>query len=195
MPSRYIRALNSYSALMEEAKYRLLTIDTALEWSTGLPDGAVREYCFLQLRMLCELIALGCLTAHGDLQSGKLKGRYEANKIIRGLQRLHPKFYPVAATLTETGTRTAIELLEDGFFTKEELMKLYWKCGKVLHRGSFKALPSRRYSDTDIEEIETSKKKIEVLLSCHTIIMADNRTWVVFRLRNEEGNVEWRTME
>jgi hypothetical protein len=38
------------------------------------------------------------------------------------------------------------------------------------------------------------KQKIEVLLGCHVIEMADKKTWVVFRLRNEEGNVEWRTI-
>src|SRR5262245_27923594 len=75
-------------------KRRLLAMDTAPEGKTGLPEVAVREYCFLQLRMLCELIALGCLTAQGDLQTGKLKDEYRADKIIRRLQQLHPDFYP-----------------------------------------------------------------------------------------------------
>jgi hypothetical protein len=196
MPSKYREALNGYSGLMEEAKYRLLAMDTALGGRTGLPDGAIREYCFLQLRMLCELIALGCLTAHGDLGTGKLKEVYEADKIIRRLQRLHSEFYPFAATLDLDQYQVRPKL---GGLTKEELVKLYWRCGDVLHRGSFKALPSRKYSDADIEEIGMWKQKIEILLSCHVIEMADKKTdkktWVVFRLRNEEGNVEWRTLE
>jgi hypothetical protein len=127
-----MKPLNAYLGLMEEASYRLLAMDTALEGRTGLPPGAIKEYCFLQLRMLCELIALGCLTAHGDLQTGKLKDAYEADKIIRRLQRLHPDFYPIAAIRTDKGPR----LYEDGFLTKEALTKLYWRCGDVLHRGS-----------------------------------------------------------
>src|SRR5262245_25239192 len=74
--SKYTEAMDFYSVLMHEAKRRLLAMDTALEGKTGLPEVAVREYCFLQLRMLCELIALGCLTAQGDLQTGKLKDEY-----------------------------------------------------------------------------------------------------------------------
>jgi hypothetical protein len=74
----------------------------------------------------------------------------------RRLQRLHPDFYPIAATQTDKGPM----LYKDGFLTKEGLMKLYWKCGDVLHRGSFKALPSSRYLDADIEEIATWKRKI-----------------------------------
>ena len=71
-PSKYREALNAYSMLMEEAKDRLSAMDIALEGKTGLSMGAIHELCFLQLRMLCELIALGCLTAHGDLETGKL---------------------------------------------------------------------------------------------------------------------------
>ena len=140
--------LNAYVGLMEEAKYRLFAMDTALEGRTGLPPGATREYCFLQLRMLCELIALGCLTAHGDLQTGKLKKAYEADRIIRGLQRLHPKFYPIAAIRTDKGPK----LIHEHGLTKEELVKLYWKCGNVLHRGSFEAHSSKRYGIYTIGE-------------------------------------------
>jgi hypothetical protein len=188
--TKYLKALNAYTGLMEEAKYRLLATDIALGGATGLPDGAIREYCFLQLRMLCELIALGCLTAHGDLATGKLKGNYEADRIIRGLQPLHRHFYPIAATLTEEPR--SIRLHEDGFLTKEELQKLYRRCHDVLHRGSFKAQPSKGYSDADIEEIRTWKKKIEAF-RCHAIYMADNRTMAVFWFK--DGRTWWGTFE
>src|SRR6516162_9507585 len=131
----YQEAMDAYSILMHEAKHRLWAMDTALGGQTGLPDGAIPELCFLQLRMLCELIALGCLTAHGDVVTGKLKEEYKADKILSRLQQLHSDFYPYAATRTEAG----IELRKDGF-TKEELTKLYWKCGDVLHRGTVETL-------------------------------------------------------
>ena len=126
------------------------------------------------------MIALGCLTAHGDLQTGKLKEEYKADKIINRLQHLHPDFYPYATTRTEAG----IELRKDGF-TKEELVKLYWKCGDVLHRGTVETLWSRKSGDTEIEEIRTWKQKIEALLSNHTILMADGVTAAIFRLWDE----------
>jgi hypothetical protein len=181
--SEYTEAMDAYTVLMQEAKARLLAMDTALEGKTGLPEVAVREYCFLQLRMLCELIALGCLTAQGDLQTGKLKKSYKADQIICRLEVLHPDFYPYAATRTEAG----IELRKDGF-TKEELMKLYWKCGDVLHRGTVETLWSRKSGDVGIEEIRTWKQKIEALLSYHTILMADGVTAATFRLWEED---EW----
>ena len=181
-----MRHLHAYVGLMEEAKYRLFAMDTALEGRTGLPPGATREYCFLQLRMLCELIALGCLTAHGDLGTGKLKGDYKADKIIQGLQRLHPDFYPIAAIRTDKGPK-----LYEGGLTKEELPKLYGKCGDVLHRGSFKALPSRQYSEADIAEIKTWKRKIEAL-SCHGIYTVGRKSMMLFWIR-EDGRASWET--
>jgi hypothetical protein len=141
--------------------------------------------------MLCELIALACLTAHGDLETSKLKEAYEADRIIRRLQQLHSEFYPIGATQV----RYQVELRRDGFLTKEEAVSLYRKCGVVLHRGSFNAQASLGYSDADIEEIRAWKQKIEALLSCHAIFMADERTMVLFVLRNEEGRVQWRTLE
>jgi hypothetical protein len=184
--SKYDQAMDAYSVLMHEAKQRLLAMDTALEGKTGLPIAAVCEYCFLQLRMLCELIALGCLTAHGDLQIGKdLRKAWQADKIIHLLQQLHPKFYPYAATERETAT----ELREEGF-TKEELVKLYGKCGDVLHRGTFQTLWSRKSGDVDIEEIRTWKQKIEARLSSHAILMADGSTVALFKLWEEQVTLE-----
>jgi hypothetical protein len=171
--SRYEEALDVYSRLMREAKVRLIGMDTALEGKTGLPNATTCEFCFLQLRMLCELIALGCLTAHGDLQVGKdLQKAWQADKIIRDLEKLHPEFYPKAAPQQNEG------------FTKEELTKLYWRCGDVLHRGTLQTLWSRDgHGDAGIEEIRTWKQKIEAQLGHHTIVMADGTTTATFKVR------------
>jgi hypothetical protein len=72
----------------------------------GLPAAIVREVRFLQLRMLCELIALACLMAHGDIPavqaSKKLSKEYSADKIIGQLDALHPNFYPYPVLVTVT---------------------------------------------------------------------------------------------
>jgi hypothetical protein len=112
---------------------------------------------------------------------GKLRRTWEADKIIRGLEELHPQFYPRAATGSETPTE-----LKEGVFTKEELVRLWWKCGEVLHRGSIQTLWYRRYADA-VEEIRTWKEKIEALLSYHAIVMADGNTIALFKLSELGG--------
>lgn len=64
---------------------------------TGLPSFAVRDFGFLQLRMICEDIALGCLVAHGDITESnrrKFAREHSADRIMSMLHDLHPNFYP-----------------------------------------------------------------------------------------------------
>jgi hypothetical protein len=189
-PAKYRPALNAYCKLLNEAKHRLAALDTLLGGKTGLSAGAIHESAYLQLRMLCELIALGCLIAHGDLTArSKLKKTYEASKIIKHLERLHPEFYPRAATQTKAGPDEFDAILRnDGFLTKKELLKLYAKSGAVLHRGSLGGLFSNRKYDADLADLKAWKDKIEVLLGYHAMFMLDDETVVLFVLRNKANN-------
>src|ERR1017187_2239008 len=67
--SRLREATNLYAFFMAEIKVRIGAINAiggTIEHR--VPALIVREFCFLQFRMICELIALGCLTAHGDIK-------------------------------------------------------------------------------------------------------------------------------
>jgi hypothetical protein len=98
--------------------------------------------------MLCELIALGCLVTHGDIQAAqarKLQKTWEADKIINHLEALHQNFYPRPVQLTKVASGTHMERIMSGFLTKAELLDLYRKvCGAKLHRGSLEKLLSPR---------------------------------------------------
>ena len=88
-------AIQIYADLLNEIKIRISCMNRATMGQTGLPGLAVKEFCFLQLRFMCELIALGCLVAHGDIkQVTKLKKEYAADRIISRLENLHSNFYP-----------------------------------------------------------------------------------------------------
>jgi hypothetical protein len=92
-----------YTALMNEVKIRMDAFNWLVGGRSGLSGPIIRESCFLQLRFMCELIALGCLVAHGDINSTKstrLKDEYAPDKILKQLGQLHPDFYPFPATVT-----------------------------------------------------------------------------------------------
>ncbi len=126
--------------------------------------------------MLCELIALGCLTAHGDLTvTSRLRKEYAADKIFGHLEGLHPHFYPAPVTqqmdvpsnhpVVRTFTLTGIHA---GYLTKEELLRLNAYCGDVLHRGSLKKLLSPRTPvQTNFPDIIEWGRKIDRLLHHH----------------------------
>ena len=82
---------------MEEIKGRTEAIRLALSGQLPVHPRVAVELSFLQLRMVCELIALACLMAHGDLGltlPEKMKGEDHAGVILKVLEQLHPKFYP-----------------------------------------------------------------------------------------------------
>jgi hypothetical protein len=51
--------MNNYATLMEEAKQRIGWLNVLLSGKIPLPNAATQEFGFLQLRIICELIALG----------------------------------------------------------------------------------------------------------------------------------------
>jgi hypothetical protein len=166
-------AASVYSSIMEEAKLRALSINTITDSGGGLPVPLLREYCFLQLRMLCELIALGCLVAHGDIegtQTSVLQKEYKVGVIVKRLEKLHPNFYPSPRNPIFSPGRVHLADYDREFLTKAELLALYGRCGDVLHRGNLRdLLDAKNQPPTDFRDIQDWGQKILNLLSVHLI--------------------------
>jgi len=169
-------ALQTYSHVMAEVKIRLEWIEFAANGHTRMSAPMVREFGYLQLRMICELIALGCLVAHGDIEatrSGKFQRETSANDILNGLESLHADFYPKALLPpVRTGNHVHFARRTPGtYMTKAELLKLYGqKCGTALHRGNLKRLltptpPIQKH----FPEIIEPAQRIANLLSVHSM--------------------------
>lgn len=183
-----------YANLLDEVKVRIDCVDKAVHGRTSMPGPLVREFCYLQLRILCELIALSCLVAHGDIAakySKRLGKEWSADKIIGELTKLHPNFYPQAMrqTIRISGGGWEEEAIHPSPLPKTELLELYGKCHPYLHRGNVKKLLN---SETPIEihtnlpEIIKWAQKINDLLSHHFIVL--NPENIMFgTLRNAEN--------
>lgn len=155
---------------MEEAKSRIASIISVLEGRTQLSEIFADEYCTLQLRLLCEIIALGCLTAHGDIPETKatrLRKQYKADRIISLLAGLHAEFYPrpVRQVPPDPPRTYGLEDREEAeYLTKRELIKLAGRCGEGLHRGTMHDLSLKSLSP---EEIFAYTTKIALLVDIH----------------------------
>jgi hypothetical protein len=181
-----------YIRLMEELKRRRNVVADVLTGKFNLPQGIAVELCHLQLRMVCELKALGCLAAHGDIpatRSGKIQKAYAPGTILAELEKLHPEFYPVPGQQIRSmdGTPTKVNPIRSGYLTKEDLISLWAKCGDRLHRGSMKNVD--RPFVVDFNEIGVWDKKITTLLSHHQIQLKDPNymLWVI--MQAEDGRV------
>jgi hypothetical protein len=155
----------------------------------GFPGPVVREICYLQLRMLCELIALACLVAHGDIStalSSRLRKAYEADKILAQLEAL---FYaqPVRQLARPEGGWNLEIIQTSTFLSKAELLALYAKSGAFLHRGSFKNLMSSQAPIViNLPEIVRWAQKIHDLLAIHVVALLGGEHGIVCMLRNAD---------
>jgi hypothetical protein len=167
-----------YLLLMEEIKCRFDVINSAYRNVDGFPPGMVREICYLQFRLLCEIIALGCLIAHGDISETRaLHDTYEPGKIIKKMERLNPDFYPQPVEVTGSTITGRSDLPH---LTKQELPKLWARSGHILDRAPMaKFLETSKPSPVDFSDIMEWAEKIRILLNSHWITLSPGKAMVV----------------
>ena len=188
--------LTRYAGLMEEVKLRISAIEAAANGDTRLHSAFNGEFCFLQLRMICEVIALACLTAHGDapvLQTNRVQKAYAADRIMTMLNRcitLLPQSNPPDRPASADGGH--IHRIEDalpGFLDKPDLL-VYRKCGDALHRGTIQRLsPLKAKDHDDFAEIVRWGQRVIDLLGAHIIIFRDGERIIHCQLNSKSGKV------
>src|SRR5262249_21269790 len=140
----------------------------------------VREFGFLQLRMVCELIALGCLIIHGDIEETKSRRfkTHKADDILNGLERFTPEFYPKPFRLEPDpapGTTSLRFRPSSEYLTKPQLLNLYHRqCGTALHRGQLGKLIAEPPPD-DMAEIAKNAGLLLNLLHTHFVLFAQDK--------------------
>ncbi|MFK4530133.1 hypothetical protein ABIF90_008114 [Bradyrhizobium japonicum] len=176
---------------MEEIKNRGEVVRAVVQRRISVPPIVNLELAYLQLRMVCELIALACLTAHGDVPettSKRLTKAYNADQIMKALENLHPDFYPVPGRQVHDQTGKVVEVIpvDEPHLTKRELQRLYGECGDFLHRGNIEQLMKGRRLP-EVSEIDTWFKKITVLLNHHQIQLIDpqRQLWVIMQAESD----------
>jgi len=184
-------ATAAYSKLLDEAAVRLTTIQELITGRFVISDPLIVEFGYLQLRMLCEVVALCCLVAHGDIEatrSSKLQKEYAADKLMKMLEPLHGNFYPRPVTVIRTSTGHHIDRIAEGFLTKEELLRLYHECGDRLHRGSLAKFRSSapRVNEADLAKLRGWLSKFLVLLNSHHVASRDNNAHFICFLSHEQ---------
>ena len=184
-------AAELYCELLRETKLRLAYIELILQGRPKLPARLAYELCVLQLRCLCEIIALGSLVLNGDIKpprasksakEGRLKQIWSADTTIKELNVIHVPFYPFLMEkiipVKGVGIKPGeFKPLRIPFLGQKEIVSLYTKCGDHLHRGTIKKLlkdPMPNHFNFD--EISEWHQKIENLLTCHVVALLEENT-------------------
>jgi hypothetical protein len=168
-----------YLHAMVEVKERMNVIGGVL--TLQLEPLFIQELCYLQLRYICELIAIGCLAAQGDYETQKaFKESHRPGEIFKALRKLYPDCFPQAAEriITDKGTHHHHHLdfgHKPGAYTEADVTKLWAKAGDCLHRGSLtKYLRTTFGKPPTLDSIQTHIKGLTQLLNTHIIPIQKN---------------------
>jgi len=168
------QAMAFYCELMQEIKIRDQGIAELSH--APVPAQIAYESAYLQLRMICELIAIACLVVHGDIPATtqKMKKTWEADQIIKRLSEIHPESYP-HPVMPNKDDKFRLVAVDSGFLQKSELLHLYGRCGDKLHRGTVKNARHRiSPRNVTFTQIQAWREKITRLLQHHWIVLFDS---------------------
>jgi hypothetical protein len=180
-----VAAASLYSGLMAEALLRIYAIDHGTLNKTGLQSPFVVEFCYLQLRKIAEIMAIGCLVAHGDIkEAASLHGEWNADKIIKRLSGLGGDFFPAPVTLGNgpDGYVKSFTRLATGL-TKEEMLQIYYECDRYMHAGTLKKLlKPKNPLRVNYPDITAKAQKFRSLIESHTVLISGGeRVFVCYR--------------
>ncbi|HTF19704.1 MAG TPA: hypothetical protein VK658_16640 [Chryseolinea sp.] len=186
--------LNKYESCLFEIKKR---VEVVTDYVTGKKTTGYLitevEFICLQFRKIIELIALSSLVANKseyEKQHAKFNEHWNARLIFQDLERLNPNFYPRPSTQTVKTSKDGqkyfdLKEISTGFMKKEDALKIYEKCGGILHADN----PYR--GEKNIKDIRnqfpTWLKRLMILMNHHSIMPIDGTIIVGLMKGSETG--------
>ena len=135
--------IQKYLTLMEEVKLRVKAIDALLaKASPDIPQFVSVESIGLQFRKVLELIAFGSLISNKSAYTGMYDDfakTWNAELLLKDLERVNPDFYPqpvLEHRNPEVGIDAKLESMKSGFLTRKAFVKVYKKCGALVHASN-----------------------------------------------------------
>gem|GEM_PF-6365599 len=181
---------------MREVKVRLRAIRTSLaiiEANANNPTMFVHaEYGYLQIRFVCELVALAAVIAHHESpETGSIMAEWNADIIFKRLSEINEKCYP-QALMMETRKPLQFRFKKGAQLTREQIQAIYGLCGNNLHRGRLKRGADGLRKPYDIPQIRAWTDAFENLLEMHVIMLPHFNSLLLVELGGPNGEVSVR---
>jgi hypothetical protein len=185
-----------YCDLMEFIKWRVGLTEQTLGLVRAkkhyLDNRSAAEFCLLQLRFCCELLAIGCVAIHTDVpQASSLHKEWNAEKIMKTFEKLKPQFFPEPIK-DELGTNGIWEQTPaKGALTRDELLKMYKFFGGLLHTGSFRGYKNPQKRTYDFDLLANFASKFVKLLNTHVYKLNGDDKMIRVIMWNEKDGRVW----
>ncbi len=201
-PDKQTANIVLYARLMETIKWRVDAVQRTLTLLKSgvhyLDNRLVAEFCLLQFRFCCELLAIGCVAIHTDVSLAKrLRKAWNAHEIMAAFEKLKPSFFPdPIKSETQSDGKIAQNAVTDAL-TKEQLLKMYHFFGRLLHSGTFDSHVNPKPKTYDFRLIDEFLEKFVKLLDDHTYLLHDGE-WMVRICMNDVNSgsqVAWNILK
>jgi len=184
---------DKYRAVLIEIKRRTAVIDAFIAGDVHalyLPT-TVESTC-LQIRKILELIAFISLIANKDIYSAQHKmfaQHWNARLVLQDLERINPDFYPNPIVIKPSTTPSVVSDWSNrqaDFLTKDQFVKVYEKCGGLLHADN----PYGAQTDYNSyhAEVKDWRNLIRNLLNAHTIKLVNDKNLYLFQMGAVDAN-------
>ena len=188
-----------YLAFMQDIRLRLeamqVSVDEAVKNIGHSDNWKNAEFCYLQIRKVCELISVATLIAHNEFEpfrSGQLLKEWRAIDLTERLLRLNQHGFPRGAEIEVDAHGAGMHHIrprEQGL-DATGLKTIYATCSDRLHVGSLRRIISQGAPKYDFREITAWNNALVTLLSVHIIFLPEIRSVLVTVLKDEQdGNV------
>lgn len=161
-----------YLDLMDEVRLRVELVARLVEDCEQWRPQFLQEICWLQLRMICETIAIACLLAHGDVKGRNQLDRQKPHEIFTIMKDINPDFFPKPIIVTVKDGHAKVKQRDDRqFMAAKDLEKLWNMAGDRLHRGkSWHVVSQRKDGPTvSLDAITQPTTDLIQLLQRHVI--------------------------
>ncbi len=174
-----------------EINARLQIIESVKQ--INAPFGIAREICYLQLRHICELVAIGSVIVQGDYTSSPdFTGEYAPSKVFKSLDKHYPGSFPQTLVIEkgENGIQFKCNVSRNEM-TRKEMEELWGRTGNFLHRLKLKNF-FREETELNIwPEIDQHTAKLKALLNPMLLRCTNRKSWFVPAYTEMEGTQTW----
>jgi hypothetical protein len=187
-----------YLNILKDIKYRTSVIERLFSDASGINlELTVLESACLQLRKILEQIAFGSLVSNVKLYSQeyeKFEKFWNAEYLLKDMAKVNPKYFPIPISQDKSdviGVKSKFNLKhEDIYLNPKEFIKVYKKCGAILHAGN--PFGSKVSLEFYKKSIPIWHSKIVNLLSSHEVHFVGDQNLYLFQMgaNNESPSLQ-----
>ena len=174
------QAARVYRGYMDEIKTRLGVIQNLVDGMRARPDdplGFIQAECaILQLRNVCELMSHAALAAYHPFGlSDRLLDSWNARLAFEELRLLNPNCFPrpIRGIEVKDDGHKQLDITAKGLPTLRGLLRLYLRCGSLLHRGIVRHAFEGTQKLYDVDWVDDWGTRIGELLVNHTMLIVE----------------------